>query len=356
MKLLPAILVATLACGWTIAEAQPRLSIATASPSGTYIEIGRDLARIVGAPAGISMNVLPSRGSADNVHLLDTDDDVRLALVQSDVYQALTDEAASGSADAARLIKPLRVVLPLFDEEIYFVVNADSPLQSVSDIEGRRINIGPVGSGTALTATTLYRAMFGHSLPERDASYLPNEQALVKLVTDRSVDVVVIVAAQPAKLIRDMKVNARNYIKLLGVRPDAPQTQQALGPYNLVTVRAASYPNLLSSDVQALSVRSLLITRETPSASQRDTLSRFANSLCNNFYRLQSEGHAKWQEVALAQPALPRGWNYFAPTHRAIATCGVPTHASPLAEAAPSQPPRCTSSRELLGLCTTSGK
>ena len=52
-------------------------------------------------------------------------------------------------------------------------------------------------------------------LPEAKASLLTNEDALLKLITDKSVDVVAIVAGQPAKLFADMKPEVRQFIKML---------------------------------------------------------------------------------------------------------------------------------------------
>src|SRR5438876_3882028 len=68
--------------------------IVTASERGTYIQIGRDLSKWVAAPADIALEVLPSKGSAENVQRLRYEPGVKLALVQSDVYQAMLDEAA----------------------------------------------------------------------------------------------------------------------------------------------------------------------------------------------------------------------------------------------------------------------
>ncbi len=178
--------------------------IVTASERGTYIEIGRDIAKWVAAPADITLEVLPSKGSAENVQRLRYEPGVKLALVQSDVYQAMLDQAAAGNRAAGQLIQPLRVVMPLYDEEIYFVTRADAPLEFIHQIKDKKINVGPVGSGTALSATTLYKLMFGQALPEANASYLSNEEALIKLTGDKSIDVVVIVAGQPAKLFADM--------------------------------------------------------------------------------------------------------------------------------------------------------
>ena len=164
---------------------------------------------------------------------------VRLALVQSDVYQAFVDQDASGNPEAGALTRrPLRVVMPLYDEEIYFIVRADSPPESIDQIRDARINVGPLLSGTAMTATTLYRQMFGRVLPDAQASYLGNEEALVKLTGARSVDVVVVVAEQPARLLADMTPQARDFVKLLGFDAAPPAGQAALRNDFPASVRA----------------------------------------------------------------------------------------------------------------------
>src|SRR6476619_6415450 len=175
--------------------------IVTASERGTYIQIGRDLAKFVAPAANVELEVLPSAGSAENVQRLRFEPGVKFALVQSDVYQAFIDLAAGGNAEAGEMIRPLRVIMPLYNEEIYFIARANSPLNFVHEIKDAKINVGPLRSGTAMSATTIYRQLFGAALPDSNASFLSNEEALLKLVGDSGLDVVVIVAGQPTKLL-----------------------------------------------------------------------------------------------------------------------------------------------------------
>jgi TRAP transporter TAXI family solute receptor len=326
--------------------------IVTASDRGTYIQIGRDLARLIAPQAGIQLEVLPSKGSADNVNRLRYDTDVKLAIVQSDVYQAFLDYAARGNAEAADLIRPLRVVLPLYDEEIYFVTRADSPLQFVHEIRGLRINIGPLQSGTALSASTIYRLMFGETIPEGLVSTLTNEEALLKLSSDKSIDVVAIVAGQPAKLLAEMKPEAKQLVRLLKVDPDNPATKAALQTYAPAIIRSASYPNLLEQDIAGLAVKSYLVTYDYTYRVTIDHLTRFARSLCQNFELLQTEGHPKWREVRLSLPPLAKGWTYYAPTDRVLRNCSDPS--APARPATPASKPAdraCTQQEKVLGLC-----
>jgi hypothetical protein len=338
------------------ALAQPvAYKIVTASERGTYIQIGRDLARFVAPEAGIALQALPSKGSADNVNRLRYDMGVKLAIVQSDVYQAFLDYAATGNAAATELIKPLRVVLPLYDEEIYFVVRADSPLQYVHEIKDQRINIGQLGSGTAMSASTIYRLMFGQPMPESAASTLGNEDALVKLTGDKSVDVVVIVAGQPAKLLADMKPEAKQFIRLLKVDPAHAATQAALQTYVSATIRSASYPNWLEQDVAGLAVKAYLVTYDYGSRFTVGNLERMARSLCSNFAVLQSDGHPKWRDVDLSLPPLGRGWTYYAPMARVLRNCGGATESvtRPSPPATGAAPAACSQQERILGLCRT---
>jgi len=341
-----ALLTSALCFHGVVSHAATEYKIVTASARGTYIQIGRDIAALVAAPADIELEVLPSAGSAENVRRLRYEPGVKLAIVQSDVYQAFLDLARAGNREAGDIIRPLRVIMPLYNEEIYFLARADSELTYVHEIRDVRLNAGELGSGTALTTSTLYRLMFGDAMPEGRTSFLSNENALVKLIDDKTIDVVAVVAGQPAKLLADMKPEARQFIKLLKVDSAHPSTRAALRTYFPATVRATSYPNLLSEDVPSFAVRAFLVTYDYNLNQTKLSLARFAQSLCQNFSALQSKGQPKWREVELSLPDLGRGWFYYAPTAKEIRACMLAT----LAKA--SRPAReCSQHERILGLC-----
>ncbi|HTT10623.1 MAG TPA: TAXI family TRAP transporter solute-binding subunit [Burkholderiaceae bacterium] len=324
------------------AQAATEYKIVTASERGTYIQIGRDLAKFVAPAADIALEVLPSAGSAENVHRLRYEPGVKFALVQSDVYQAFINQGAAGNAEAAAIIKPLRLIMPLYNEEIYFIARSDSPMNYVHEIRDAKINVGPLQSGTAMSATTIYRLMFNQPIPEEATSFLSNEDALVKLVSDKTVDVVIAVAGQPAKLLTDMKPEAKSLIKLLKIDTNHPATKAALKTYFASSVRVDSYPNLLTEDVPGFAVKAFLVTYDYSLPSTLANLSRFARSLCENFATLQTQGHPKWKEVDLAMPEVGKGWIYSPPTAKEFKRC-----------AAQVKPARkaCTTEQKILGLC-----
>src|SRR5688572_2815720 len=141
-KLIVALAASAIALHMGGAFAAAEFKIVTASERGTYIQIGRDLATHVAPAANINLEVLPSAGSAENVQRLRYEPGVKFAMVQSDVYQAFLDQAAAGNADAGAMIRPLRVIMPLYNEEIYFIARADSTLNYVHEIKDAKINAG----------------------------------------------------------------------------------------------------------------------------------------------------------------------------------------------------------------------
>jgi hypothetical protein len=337
---------AALSFNGAVALAAAEFKIVTASTRGTYIQIGRDIASYVAPQADIDLDVLPSAGSAENVRRLRYEPGVKFAIVQSDVYQAFLDQASGGNAEANNIIRPLRVIVPLYNEEIYFIVRADSNLNYIHEIKDAKINAGELGSGTALTTSTLYRLMFNEPLPEAKTSFVSNEDALVKLITDKTLDVVAVIAGQPAKLLVDMKPEAREFIKLLKFDPNHAASKAALRTYFAATVRASSYANLLAEDMPGLAVKAFLVTYQYNLKGTQDYLARFARSLCQNLPVLQEKGHPKWREVELSLPDLGRGWFYYPPTAKEIRSCGTARTSPRIQTAKP-----CTQQERILGLC-----
>ncbi len=327
--------------------------VVTASEKGTYFAIGADLAKMVAPQADIQLEVVPTAGSAANVKLLRYEPGVKFAVVQADVYQAFVDRGGVGG-EAASIIRPLRVILPLYNTEIHYIVRADSPFNYLHDIKDAKINGGLVGSGAALITNTLYRMMFKQQMPDANASFLSNEEALVKLVNDKSLDVVVVAAGQPAPLITNMTPEAQRYIKLLKFDPAHASSKEALKVYAPAVMRAASYPSFLTEDFTTISVGAFLVTYDFNLAGTASHMARFGQSLCQNFGKLQAEGHPKWREVNLALPKLNDGWAYYGVTSKAINSClagrdRVPTATSTAPRVRSSK--ACSQEDRILGLC-----
>jgi TRAP-type uncharacterized transport system substrate-binding protein len=284
------------------------------------VQIGRDLAEFVAPAAGFRLEVVASPGPTENLRRLRAGKDVKLATVPSDLDQGLLARAGREAGEAGL---PLRVVVPLHSEEIHFIARADAPFAFVHELRNAKINVGPPGSGTAETVAAVYRRMFDRPLDQRQASFLPHEDALVKLVTDKSIDVVAIVAGQPANLLANMKPEARQYIKLLKLDREHAASRAALRTYLPATVYRASYPAMLVEDLPALAVRVYLVTLDFRDHATESRLIRFARALCQRIGSLRAKGHPKWHEVDLKLSPLAGGLDYYQPTSSELSVCEV---------------------------------
>ncbi|MDX9996153.1 MAG: TAXI family TRAP transporter solute-binding subunit [Rhodocyclaceae bacterium] len=301
----------------------------------------RDIARHVARDADIELVPRSVAGTPEALLRLHDTGALQLALLQADAAPAYIGATLRGNPDATRMIEPVRAIAPLHLEEIHFLVRSDSPMNHLHDLAGARINLGTLHSGTALSTASLYRLMFGAALPDTQASFLPEDEALVKLITEGSIDAVAVVAPRPARLLANMKPEARNFVKLLRFDPTHATAAALTGLYAPVTAAAADYPNLLEADQPALAVRIFL--GASGHGEKRDALlARFAAAWCRNFPRLKAEGPPQWSALELvARPEL-QGWATSRIAAREIAAC--------MEGVAPLKEP-CTQEDRLLGLC-----
>jgi TRAP-type uncharacterized transport system substrate-binding protein len=279
-------------------------------------QIVRSIATLVAKPADIEFDVRYSVGPPDALVRLREGSGQQFAVLPADVAEAYLGAAARGNIEASRLLAPIRVVASIGEEEIYFVVRSDSPLNFVHEIENARINLGLPNGSTALTTAMLYRLMFNAAIPDQQVTFHSHQNALVKL-TEQAVDVVALVAPNPARLLAEMKPEARRFVKLLKFDSTRPGAGRVLNVYSKKLVPAANYPNLLSEDLPALAVKIYLVSH-----GRNDTLqTRFANAWCQNWQLLRDQGHPALRGLELALPRLVSGWNYSRPFERELNAC-----------------------------------
>jgi TRAP-type uncharacterized transport system substrate-binding protein len=337
------LLAACLALQGPLAFAAERMRLVTGPESGLQPQLGRDFAGRVARATGIDLEVVPTAGPVDTLQRLREETGPRLALLQGDVAHAYLAAGARGHGEALRMLAPVRLIAPLHQEELVFIARSDSPLEAVHDIRDARINVGPMSSGSALSATNLYRLLFDAPPTEERISFLSHEEALAKLITDQSVDVVVLLAAQPVRLLANMKPEARRFVKLLRFDPAHASSAAALQVYETTSLRAASYPNLLAEDMPALASRVHLVAYGHRRGEADALLVRLARAWCQNLPRLKTDGHAKWRELEISLPPPGPGWYYAIPAARELARCATGNPAPPTAA--------CGLQERLLGLC-----
>jgi uncharacterized protein len=288
----------------------PPVALAVEPGNSTDAEIARDFARFVAPDAGARIAM-----RQDGVTSAD-DETPRLAIMR---YEAL-DAAARSKPRSGAAPEKLRIVTPLYTEEIYVIVRRDSPFTFIHEIRDTRINVGPERSDRRLTAARLYERMFGAPMQPANVSTLTDDEALSKLVKDKSIDAMIVVAGQPAKWLKDLAPELGRSIKLLKLDRAHPVGQKAIEAYLPTIVRAAHYGKWLSEDVPSLATMSFLVASESSNAAAAERLDGFLRAVCRNAAKLRQQGHPKWREVQLGLE-LETGWPYLASARDAFSAC-----------------------------------
>lgn len=324
--------------------------ITTGSKKFTYYKIGKSLAKYVAPDAKI--NLMPVEGgSIINVKKMRWQYGVKFAIVQSDVLEYYKGKAKKGDKQAADLISPLRVVLPLYKEEVHLLVRADSDMEYFHDIKGKRIALGSATGGSAMTGIALYNYMFSEDISPQSAYFSSFDEALRAVAIDKTADVWIMVVGQPATKFAQLGAEAKQYLKLLQYDEGNEQDQRILqGPYYQATVNKESY-KWLEQDVPTIAVKAFLITQKYTKSWTKRKIQDFTRSLCRNFGVLQTKAHPKWKEVKLEFSQLPGGWEYSEDVKKAFETADCNLRTSDSLQPSASDSASCTMTEKVLGLC-----
>jgi hypothetical protein len=220
----------------------------------------------------------------------------------------------AGSSDSGRAI-----LMPLYTEEVHVLVRRDSPLRYLHQIDNARIDVGPPGTGSHVTAKRLYVRLFGSELPASRTSELEPQEALRRLVRDRAVDAIVVVQAQPVAWLASLAPEDAALVRLLAVDPKHPASARAIEDSLPMRLRATGY-RWLDNDVQTLATMAFLVARRDGLDATAPDVTRLLSTLCAGLPELRAGGHRKWREV---QPRLyiEGGWQLWPAARDAIGGC-----------------------------------
>ncbi|MFC0340692.1 TAXI family TRAP transporter solute-binding subunit [Paracoccus niistensis] len=287
-----------LATGPAAAQEEFGKAVMTGGATGTYIQIGRDLAGVM-AECGQTLDVVESAGSLENFMAVRTRGNTQFGIVQNDVLEYLKTYSADDPA-VARAIQGVRIAFPLYDEEVHLVARSD--IDSVADLAGKRVAIGVENSGTFLTAS-LVLDLTGTQPAERRK--IAPADALPALKSGE-IDALFYVAGAPTALFAEGDIDGEQFHLV----PITDQTLQTV--YDAVTIPANTYP-FQPEEVSGIAVKALLMTFEyNPQGNsyQRQSckaVSDLSHLILTRLPQLQENGHPKWKNVDLQD--IPAGWD-----------------------------------------------
>ncbi len=262
---------------------------------GTYIRIAADLAAVLDDPARLRVVPMIGKGSLQNIddvlHLRGVD----IGIVQSDVLAYIRQRKILPGTDRA-----VDYIAKLYDEEVHIL--ARPGIATLQQLAGRPVNMDVVGSGTALTAATLFDRLEIAVKPVND-----DQATALEKLKHGDIDALVYVAGKPARLFSAIPADSGLHFLPVAMSPVLIET------YLPSQFDAADYPTLVPAGkpVDTIAVGAVMaVFAWAPNSERYRMAARFVDAFFSQFARFrQAPRHPKWREVNL-EAQVP-GWTRF---------------------------------------------
>ena len=309
-----------------LAQEEFEKNILTGGPTGTYIQFGRDISRIA-AECDLTLNVQTSAGSLENFLGVRQRPFTQFGIVQNDVLEYLQTYAADDPA-IARAIQGVRIAFPLYNEEVHILATED--IETLADMNGKRVAVGVQDSGTFLTASLVLD--LAEVQPAERITI--NQDESLEALLEGEIDAFFYVAGAPATLFQSPEIDPERFHLV----PITDPTLEAV--YQSATIPADAYP-FQDEPVEVVAVKAVLMTyeyqpRRNPyHRASCQAVANISNLILTRFDELRAEGHPKWQQVDLTD--LPPGWEIGACVNEGLSdtyvlACGPQEEATPSIE------------------------
>ncbi|MGE4532888.1 MULTISPECIES: TAXI family TRAP transporter solute-binding subunit [Halomonas] len=189
-----ALLGAAMVASPAVAQEEKFITIGTGGQTGVYYVVGQSVCRLVNRleDANIKCNAPSTGGSVANVNGIKSGE-LDMGVVQSDVqYQAYN---GTGNFEGEPY-EDLRAVFRVHGEPLTLLARADSGIETLDDLEGKRVNIGNPGSGQRNTMEVVMEAKGWDMDTFSLASQLDAAEQAAALA-DNNIDAMVYVVGHP---------------------------------------------------------------------------------------------------------------------------------------------------------------
>ncbi len=259
------------------------IGVVAGAPGASETELAAEMASLFPEDAGPS--VLPMTGDtgAGNLALLLSDPSVDIAFVSADALAAAT--ATQGAA----LNEKLELVARLYPQEVHVLARGD--IASLADLAGKRVSIGPEGSGSAATAASLFKAL---SIQIEPLALDP--AASLEQLQQGTVSAAVIVGGKPVQALGAVPPG----LHLLPI-PFEGALEAAYLPTRL---GHDDYPGLIAASVEVPTIATglvLLAAKAKHDAGHAERVAQFIDTVFPRFAELKArDKHPKWRDINLA--------------------------------------------------------
>ncbi|TMW71884.1 TAXI family TRAP transporter solute-binding subunit [Alteribacter natronophilus] len=266
------------------------LQIGTGSTGGTYYPLGQEMANVINSNVegyeDFDLSAVSTGASVENITSIGSGD---LELGMSVHLPALDAVEGTGEFEEAGItVDNFGFMGHIYPEVMQIVVRADAGIESVADLEGMDIAIGPTGSGTREAARLILEA-YGLS----DDDYNAYEEGFGDAsgrIQDGSLDASFGLLGLPNSGIEELSV--QRDIELLTLSDEALDYIEENSGYESMEIPADSY-DFMDEPVMAMTAYAILIG--STDAIDEDLGYEIVRALYENY---DSISHAQGPQLA----------------------------------------------------------
>jgi TRAP transporter TAXI family solute receptor len=276
---------------------QNTIAIMSGNPNATYLSIAYDLSAVL--DDGDNFRVLPVVGKGGGQNLRDVRflKGIDLGITQSNLLSRMRRTNEIGNLD-----DKIVYIAKLYNEEMHFVVRADSGIQKLEDLDGKTVNFSDIGSGTQLSTRDIFEKL---GIKANEVNMGQNDAAVA--LKKGEIDATILIAGKPTG--STSKLKAADGFRLLPVAYEKPLQND----YLPAVLTHDDYPNLIKEGerVDTVAVGAVLIAYNWPKDTDRyHRIAKFVDRFFSRLAEFQKPPrHVKWKETNLAAK-LP-GWTRF---------------------------------------------
>lgn len=266
--------------------------ILTGSTSGVYYPLGNALSSIfIKTVPDSRWSVQVTQGSVENLRLLEAGDGELAFSLGDAVSAAWKGDPEAGFKSA---FKKLRGVAAIYRNYVQLVVSQSSGVNTLADLKGKRVSVGPKQSGTELNARAILAASGVSYSDFAKLVYLPFGQS-AKLIEKGELDATLQSAGLGVESIRQL--SSAIPIKILAIPKDVV-SKIGDPAYVPATIPPRTYEGQ-TDEVETAAVVNFLVTREGVSA---ETVYRMTKGIFENLDQL-ARTHPAAKGIELKQAA-----------------------------------------------------
>ena len=238
--------------------AETFINLLTGGTGGPYYPLGVALGNAIGKSIpGAKTSVQATKGSIENLTLLEAGRG-EIAFASGD---SLSD-AWKGNAEAGFKLpfRKLRGIAALYPNYIQIIARADSGINALADLKGKKISVGAPKSPIELNARTIFKAAGLAYGDFAKVEYLPFGES-VELMKDRQIDVMLQSASLSVSALRDLATSVN--VVVVPIPSDVIKKIDD-SAYLPAIIPANTYRGQ-SRDISVAAVQNYLVTHEAVS-------------------------------------------------------------------------------------------